>query len=216
MPRAAAMLLVGPLLPQFLAKFPEIKLEIAADDTHSDIVSGRFDAGIRVGERIAKDMIAVRLLDEFRVIAVAAPAYLAQHGRPETPEDLLAHNCVRLRWDWDGSIQPWIFEDGGRRLEAPVAGSLILNDMHLVVSAVLDGIGLGYVSETIVSAHLAAGRLLPLLGDWSGHMSGVFLYYPGRRQMPGPLRAFIDFMRAQSGVVTTQVRDLIRTAKGGS
>jgi DNA-binding transcriptional LysR family regulator len=199
--RPAAMLLLGPLLPQFQAKFPEIKLEIVADDTHSDIVSGRFDAGIRIGERISKDMIAVRLLDEFRVIAVASPAYLARNPRPVGLDDLHAHNCVRLRWDWDGSVQPWIFEKDGRRLEVPVDGSLILNDMYLVENAVLDGIGIGYLSETLISSHLTAGRLLPLLGDWSGHLSGVFLYYPSRRQMPGPLRAFIDFMRAQSDIV---------------
>src|ERR1700722_7681656 len=167
MPRAVATTLVGPLLQQFLAKFPEIKLEVPTDDSHSDIVSGRFDAGIRIGERIAKDMIAVRLVDEFRVMAVASPDYLGRHPRPVCPDDLHAHNCVRLRWDWDGSVQPWVFENDGRRLEVPVDGSLILNDMHLVVNAVLDGIGIGYVSETIVSSHLAAGRLLPLLGDWS-------------------------------------------------
>jgi DNA-binding transcriptional LysR family regulator len=201
MPRAAAMSLVGPRLPQFLAKFPEIKLEVSADDTHSDIVTGRFDAGIRIGERIAKDMIAVRLLDEFRMMAVASPDYLARHPHPVCPDDLHAHNCVRLRWDWDGSVQPWVFENDGRRLEVPVEGSLILNDMQLVANAVLDGIGVGYISETLISSHLAAGRLLPLLGDWYGHISGVFLYYPSRRQMPGPLRAFIDFMRAQSDIV---------------
>jgi DNA-binding transcriptional LysR family regulator len=201
-PRAGAMLLVGPRLPQFLAKFPEIKLEVVTDDTHSDIVSGRFDAGIRIGERIAKDMIAVRLLDEFRVMAVASPAYLAHHARPLTPEDLHAHNCVRLRWDWDGSIQSWVFENAGRRLEVHVDGSLILNDMHLVVNAVLDGIGIGYIYEPLIPAHVANGRLVPLLGDWCGHISGAFLYYPSRRQVPGPLRAFIDFMRAQSNLVS--------------
>jgi DNA-binding transcriptional LysR family regulator len=201
-PRAAAMLLVGPLLPQFLAKFPEIKLEVVTDDTHSDIVSGRFDAGIRIGERIAKDMIAVRLLDGFRVMAVASPAYLAHHPRPRTPEDLHAHNCVRLRWDWDGSIQSWVFENAGRRLEVHVDGSLILNDMHLVVNAVLDGVGIGYISEPLIPAHVANGRLVPLLGDWCGHISGAFLYYPSRRQVPGPLRAFIDFMRARSNFVS--------------
>jgi DNA-binding transcriptional LysR family regulator len=197
MPRVAATALVGPLLPQFLAKFPEIKLEVTTDDTHSDIVSGRFDAGIRIGERIAKDMIAVRLLDEFRVIAVASPGYLLNHPRPATPEDLHEHNCVRQRLDWDGSVQSWVFENAGRRLEVAVDGSLVLNDMGLVLNAVIDGIGVGYISETLISPHLAAGRLLPLLGDWCGHLSGVFLYYPSRRQMPGPLRAFIDFMHAQ-------------------
>jgi DNA-binding transcriptional LysR family regulator len=199
--RVAAIVIVGPLLPQFLEKFPEIKLEVNVDDTHSDIVSGRFDAGIRVGERVAKDMIAVRLLDKFRWMAVASPAYLARHPAPATLEDLHAHNCVRLRWDWDGSIQPWVFENASRRLEVPVSGSLILNDIYLLVNAVLDGIGIGYVSEHVISARVADGQLVPLLGDWCGYMSGAYLYYSSRRQVPGALRAFIDFMRTQSDLL---------------
>jgi DNA-binding transcriptional LysR family regulator len=197
MSRAAAVAMVGPLLPQFLAKFPEIKLEVNVDDTHSDIVGGRFDAGIRIGERIAKDMIAVRLLDKIRWMAVASPAYLARHPAPATLEDLHAHNCVRLRWDWDGSIQPWVFENAGRRLEVPVSGSLILNDIYLVLNAVLDGIGIGYISELLISKRVADGQLVPPLGDWYGYRA-VYLYYPSRRHVPGPLRAFIDFMRTQS------------------
>jgi DNA-binding transcriptional LysR family regulator len=196
--RPAATVWISSILPRFLANFPEIKLEMIVDDSHSDIVSGRFDAGIRIGERIAKDMIAVRLLDAFRVIAVASPEYLSRHPRPMTPEDLHEHSCVRLRWDWDGSIQPWVFENANRRLEIPVDGSLVLNDMYLVMHAVLDGVGIGYISEPIIEAQVAGGKLIPLLGDWCGHLSGVFLYYPSRRQLPGPLRAFIDFMRLQS------------------
>jgi DNA-binding transcriptional LysR family regulator len=199
MPRAAAVAIVGPLLPQFLAKFPQIKLEVNVDDTHSDIVGGRFDAGIRIGERIEKDMIAVRLLDKFRLMAFASPAYLARHPAPATPEDLHAHNCVRLRWD--GTIQPWIFENTGRQLVVRVDGSLILNDMHLVLDAVLDGIGIGYLSEPIISKRIADGQLIPLLGDWCGHFSGVYLYYSSRRQVPGPLRAFIDFARTQTDLL---------------
>jgi DNA-binding transcriptional LysR family regulator len=201
MPRVAAIGLIGPLLPEFLARFPEVKLEIDVDDSQSDIVSGRFDAGVRIGERIAKDMIAVRILDEFRLMAVASPAYLDRHPRPETPEDLRAHNCVRLRWDWDGSIQAWVFENAGRRIEVAVEGSLVLNDMYLAANAVLDGIGIGYLSETLIPSQIRDGRLIPLLGDWCGHISGVFLYYPSRRQIPGPLRAFIDFMRGQCDIV---------------
>jgi DNA-binding transcriptional LysR family regulator len=201
MPRVAAVVIVGPLLPQFLLKFPEIKLEVHVDDTHSDIVAGRFDAGIRLGERIEKDMIAVRLLDKFRLIAVASPAYLARHPAPATLEDLHAHNCVRLRWDWDDSIQPWIFESAGRRFEVPVSGSLILNDQHLVLNAVLDGIGIGYITEHVISSRVADGQLVPLLGDWCGYYSGAYLYYPSRRHVPGPLRAFIDFMRIQSDLL---------------
>ncbi len=202
--RVAALTLVCPLLPQFLRQFPEIKLEVVADDTHSDIVSGRFDAGIHIGERIAKDMIAVRLLDEFPVMAVASPAYLAGRPHPFRPEDLHAQNCVRLRLDWDGSIQPWVFESAGRRLEVPVDGTLTVNDMNLVVKGVLDGIGIGYVSEPLIRTHIANGALVPLLGEWRGRMSGVFLYYPSRRQMPGTLRALIDFMRARHEVVAAQ------------
>ncbi len=184
---------------EFLAKFPDIKLEIAADDTHSDIVSSRFDAGIRIGERIAKDMIAVRLLEDQRYLVVASPAYLARHPRPALPEDLHAHNCVRLRSDWDGMIQSWPFENASRRLDVAVNGSLVLNDWNLVLNAVLEGIGVGYLPHLLVSPPIADGRLVRLLGDWCGQATGPFLYYPSRRQMPGALRAFIDFMRAQNG-----------------
>jgi DNA-binding transcriptional LysR family regulator len=151
-------------------------------------------------------MIAVRLLDKFRLLVAASPDYLARHPAPVTPEDLHAHNCVRLRWDWDGSVQPWVFENAGRRIEVPVSGSLILNDMYLVLSAVLDGIGIGYLSEPVISKRVTDGQLVPLLGDWCGHMSGAFLYYPSRRQVPGPLRAFIDFVRSQSHVLNTTLR----------
>jgi DNA-binding transcriptional LysR family regulator len=198
MQRAAAVWLVGPVLPKFLAKFPDIKLEIAADNTHSDIVSGRFDAGITRGEWIAKDMIAVPLLDGQRVAVVASPAYMARHPVPVIPQDLLVHNCVRLRLDWDASIQSWDFERNGRRLAMAVEGSLVLNDWHLVLNAVLEGIGIGYFPEIMVSSQVADGRLVRLLDDWCVHLSSVFLYYPSRRQMPGALRAFIDFIRAQS------------------
>ncbi|MGC2123588.1 MAG: LysR family transcriptional regulator [Xanthobacteraceae bacterium] len=211
--RLAASLLVGPLLPQFLAKFPDIKLEIAADDTHSDIVSSRFDAGIRVGERIAKDMIAVRLLEDQRYMAVASPAYLARHSRPTAPEDLQAHNCVRLRSDWDGLIQQWHFDNAGRQIDVAVDGSLVLNDWHLVMNAVLEGIGIGYLPTLLVSRRVADGRLIPLLEDWRGHTCGPFLYYPSLRQMPGALRGFIDFMRAQSNGMAAP--DPARSAAAG-
>jgi DNA-binding transcriptional LysR family regulator len=202
MTRAVASLLVGSLLPQFLAQFPDIKLEVSADDTHSDIVSSRFDAGIRIGERIAKDMIAVRVLEEQHRVAVASPAYLAHHPAPATPQDLHAHNCVRLRSDWDASIQPWVFENADRRLEIDVDGSLVVNDWSLVVNAAVGGIGVGYVPERLISSHIANEHLVRLLENWRGIVSGVFLYYPSRRQMPGALRAFIDFMRAQCDAVS--------------
>jgi DNA-binding transcriptional LysR family regulator len=129
------------------------------------------------------------------VLAVASEAYLARHPAPATPEDLHAHNCVRLRWDWDGAIQPWVFENAGRRVEVPVTGSLILNDMYLLRNAVCDGIGIGYLGEPVISTQIENGQFVPLLGEWCGHLSGIYLYYPSRRQVPAPLRAFIDFVR---------------------
>jgi DNA-binding transcriptional LysR family regulator len=200
MQRAVALLMIGPLLSQFLAKYPDIKIEISADDGNTDIVGGRFDAGIRRGDRIAKDMVAVRLLDEQRAAVVASPAYLERHPRPATPQDLLAHNCVRLRLDWNGTIQPWDFEKDGRKVEAAVEGSLVLNDWFLVLHAVLDGLGVGYFPEVLVASHLASGRLVRLMDDWCGRLSGVYLFYPSRRQMPGPLRAFVDFMREHHSI----------------
>jgi DNA-binding transcriptional LysR family regulator len=214
MTRIAASLIIGPLLPQFLAKYPDIKLEISAADTHGDIVSSHFDAGISIGERIAKDMIAVRVLDDQRLMAVAAPAYLARHPRPETPQDLHGHNCVRLRSDWDGTIHSWHLEDAGRRLEMAVDGSLVLNDWSLLLNAVLAGIGIGYAPELLTSSHVADGSLVRLLENWCGHVSGVFLYYPSRRQMPGALRAFIDFMRARCDAAT-QTAKIAKIAKTG-
>jgi DNA-binding transcriptional LysR family regulator len=152
------------------------------------------------------------VLADQRFMVVASPAYLARHPRPETPQDLHAHNCVRLRSDWDGSIQPWTFENAGRRLEVVVDGSLVLNDWSLVVNAVLGGIGVGYAPELLVSSHVANGRLVRLLEDWCGHVSGVFLYYPSRRQMPGALRAFIDFLHAQCDAISKSLKS--GSAKG--
>jgi DNA-binding transcriptional LysR family regulator len=198
MPRPAAWSIMAPIVPQFLAAYPDVKLEISADDGHSDIVSGRFDAGIQLGERIAKDMIVVRLLDQFRRRVVAAPAYLANHPRPANPDDLKNHDCVRLRSDWDGALQSWVFDRDGGSVEVAVEGSFIVNDLYLGLRAVLGGVGLGYLPEPLIAPFLQNGELVPLLGDWVGHFSGMFIYYSSRRQVPGPLRAFIDFMRART------------------
>lgn len=207
MSRPAALSIVAPVLPDFLRTYPQIRLEISADDGPHDIVTGRFDAGIQLGERVAKDMIAVRLLDQFRRRVVAAPAYLENRQPPVTPDDLKSHDCVRLRSDWDGALQPWLMENGGRTVEVAVNGALIVNDIYLAVRGVLGGVGIGYLPEPLIAASLEKGELVPLLGDWSGHFSGVFLYYSSRRQVPGPLRAFIEFMR-------TKVRQFNASAAG--
>jgi len=168
---------------------------MVADDTQGDIVSGHFDAGIRIGEQIEKDMIALRVLEEFRMLAVAAPSYMGRAPPPMTPRDLHAHDCIRHRSAWDGAIHPWEFAKGDDRLEITVDGRLVVNDTQLLLSAAVDGIGIAYVPQRSAQAHLAEGRLMPMLEDWSIWRSGVFLYYPSRRQVPAPLRAFIDFVR---------------------
>ncbi len=194
--RPSAMRRLAPLIQPFLAEYPSIRLEILVDDSSSDIVSGRFDAGIRVGRMVERDMTALRLGDDFRLLSVAAPTYLEQHPKPLAPRDLLNHNCLRYRAPWDGAILPWTFGRGRQQREISVDGSLTVNDIDLLVSAALDGVGIAYLPEAVAAPYLAAGRLVTLLEDWcSGVLPGVFLYYPSRRQMPVPLKVFVEFIK---------------------
>ena len=193
--RPAAAALVAALLPRFLAEYPAVHAEVTADDTSTDIVSGHFDAGIRPGRQIEKDMIAVPLLKEFRMIAVAAPSYLERRAPPAAPADLYEHDCIRLRAPWDGALHSWDFRHRrGKVVDIAVQGRLIVNDVHLMSSAVLAGGGIGYLPEPMIVPELAEKRLARVMDEWAGLRSGLFLYYPGRRQVPGPLRAFIDFI----------------------
>jgi DNA-binding transcriptional LysR family regulator len=185
---------LAPLILPFLAEYPAIRLEVAIDDEGGDIVGGRFDAGIRVGHRIERDMTILRILDEFRVLAVAAPAYMAARPRPSLPKDLHAHNCIRYRSPSDGSILHWIFSKGGQQTEVAVEGTLIANDIDLMLRSTLDGIGVGFLPEPIVAPYLAQGRLVSLLEGWSRTLPGVFLYHPSRRQTPMPLQVFLRFV----------------------
>ena len=193
--RPTATRRLAPLLQPFLAKYPAIRVDIVVDDRHNDIVSSRFDAGIQVGRRIERDMTALRLVDDFMMFPVAAPTYLARRERPSSPRDLHGHNCIRYRVPWDGSIQPWIFNKGRQQTEITVEGSLTVNDLDLLMSAVLDGVGIAYVAQPMAAPYLAQGQLVALLEDWSSTVPGVFLYYPSRRQMPVPLRVFVDFVK---------------------
>src|SRR6201996_1852894 len=193
--RPAASRVLAPIVQPFLAEYPGIRLEVAVDDTHSDIVSGRFDAGIRVGQRVERDMTALRLLDDFRMLTVAAPAYLARHPAPLAPKDLHQHACIRYRLPWDGSIQPWIYCKGRRDIEIAVEGPLIVNDPELLLQAAIDGIGIAYLAEPFVAPHLARGQLTTLLPGWCNVRPGIFLYYPSRRQIPMPLQVFLDFTK---------------------
>ena len=195
-PPPVATFVLAPLLPRFLAQYPEIILDVSVDPALTDIVAGRYDAGIRVGHRIARDMIAVRTTDDLRMNVVASPDYLARHVRPETPQDLQAHNCIRLRFP-SGAFSPWLFSIRGEATELDVKGSLIANDAGLLVHVALNGTGVVYVLRDFAAPFIATGQLVPLLEQWMPPPSdGFFLYYASRRQNLASLRALIDFLVA--------------------
>ena len=193
-PRSACRLVLMPLVARFLARHPGVHVEIAADDAMTDVVAGGFDAGARVGEHLAADMIAVPLGGPLRFALVAAPAYLAEHPAPLHPGDLADHRCLRQRF-LGGSLYRWEFGQDGRDLVVAVDGPLVLNDQDLLVQAALDGLGLAFVFEGGVRELLATARLVRLLPDWCPEFPGFFLYYAGRRHIPPPLRAFLDLLR---------------------
>jgi DNA-binding transcriptional LysR family regulator len=193
-PAPAASFMLAPLLSRFLAQYPAIDLEISVDAALTDIVAGRFDAGMRAGDRVERDMIAMRIGEEIRSVVVAAPDYLARHKRPTTPQDLGAHNCIRFRFP-SGVILPWQFEKKGRQVEVAVEGRLTVNDPELALKAALDGVGVLYTALGYAAPEIKAGRLVPLLEDWRTRSTAIFLYYPSRRQVPVPLQAFMQFLR---------------------
>ena len=193
-PPQAASFTLAPLVSRFLAQYPAIDLEISVDSGLTDIVAGRFDAGIRAGDIIERDMIAVRIGEEIRGVVVAAPEYLARHPRPTTPRDLKAHNCIRFRFP-SGAVVPWQFEKKGKQVEVAVEGRLTVNDPELAIRAALDGVGVLYTALGYAAPEIKAGRLVPLLEDWRRRSAAIYLYYPSRRQIPVPLQAFIEFLR---------------------
>jgi len=191
----AARQVIAPRLGRFHRAHPEVTLDIVVDDALSDIVAGRFDAGIRVGGRLEKDMIAVRLTPDVKMIAVASPAYLAHRGTPRTPDELHNHDCINWRLQLDGRAYRWEFEKNGKRIEVAVEGPVVTNYSDIGVAAALQGLGVAYAFDRErVDEHLARGRLVQLLADWSITRSGLFLYHPSRRHFPVALRAFIDCM----------------------
>lgn len=191
----AVRMLIAPVIVRFLAEFPEITVDLTADDGIGaiDIVRGHFDAGIRAGQWIERDMIALRISPETRLLAMASPAYLARRPSPAAPHDLAGHDCIRFRWG--DAVPRWQFEKAGEKIEVAVEGPLITTDIDLAVRAALDGLGLCYMVESYVASDLAAGRLVPLLEDWALRHAGYHIFYPSRRQMPASLTAFIDFLR---------------------
>jgi len=193
-PPPAVDLVLAPVLARFLAAHPAIRVEVSVDSALVDIVRERFDAGIRAGRTIAKDMVALRLDALPRVVLAASPGYLARKGTPASPEDLQGHDCVRVRFG-AGPLQRWFFERGGKAFEVAVDGPLIVNDVLLLLTAVRDGAGIGYLLSGPAESDLAQGRLVPLLQEWMPRPPELFLYYPTRRQLPAPLAAFVAFLR---------------------
>ena len=189
----AAQTVLAPAMRAFLAAHPGITLDVAVDDEQSDLIDGRFDAGISVGHRVAKDMKVLQVSGPLRLIAVASPEYLSRHPAPATPQDLHRHACIRLRKT--NQLMVWEFERGKSKLEISVNGPLIVDSLDLAVRAALDGVGVAYTVESHVAAFLAEGSLVPLLREWSPARHQYYLYYSGRGQLPMPLKALIDFFR---------------------
>lgn len=195
LPRLAAEAVLVPRLGQFTALYPDILIDLVIDDSMADIVAGGFDAGIRSGEHVHGDMIAVRLTPDLRVAVVASPAYIASHGVPSTPHDLRDHRCINYRWAHDGSVYRWRFERGSEAVEVRVDASVTVNDTNVIIGSALGGAGFAYMLEDVVSEHIAAGRLVRVLDDWCQPGSAFHLYYSGGRYMSAPLRAMIEFFR---------------------
>ena len=189
----AATKLIAPRLGRFHRAYPQIVLDIVIDDGLSDIVAGRFDAGIRVGESLEKDMVAVRLTPDVEMIAVASPDYLARHGEPKTPTDLHRHVCINWRFPGSGAVHRWGSEKKGKKLEIGVDGALISNHQEIVVEGALQGLGILYAyNDEGIPCLIARGQLKRVLTDWSVTLPGLFLYYPNRRLPQPALQAFID------------------------
>jgi DNA-binding transcriptional LysR family regulator len=189
----AARTIIAPRLSRFHQAHPDVVLDIVVDDALADIVAGRFDAGIRVGGQLEKDMVAVRLTPDLNMVAVASPDYLGRRGTPKSPAELHDHACINWRLRMDGRHYRWEFKKRGQRLEVPVDGPVVTNHADIGIAAALNGLGIAYHFERDgVGELLAQGRLVQVLADWSISRPGLFLYYPNRQHRPALLGAFID------------------------
>jgi len=193
-PRLAVKTVLARTIGRFVRDYPDITLEVTTDDSRMDIVAGGFDAGIHFGEYIEKDMIAVRVSPDQRPAIVGSPSYFESHAKPRSPRDLIRHRCINFRHGSAG-VYRWEFEKGRKSLSVAVNGPLIVDDLELVISAALDGVGLAYMSEEHGAEHLASGALVKVLEDWCQPYPGFFLYYPSRRNQPAALAALINTLR---------------------
>jgi DNA-binding transcriptional LysR family regulator len=196
-PRAVVPILLEPLIASFCRAYPEVEVEIAASEELIDLAAKGFDAGVRLGQFIAADMVAVPLSRPFRFVVVGSPAYLARRDRPERPDDLCHHACVRMRRS-SGAIALWSLNDNGRAIEIAVSGPLIANDFPTMLGAAVEGVGLAQVPEPVAAEAVKSGKLVRVLDKFAPMAPGVFLYYPGHRQMMPKLRAFIDHVKSHS------------------
>ena len=196
--RLAGATVIAPFWARFLSTFPDVQLELHTAEAPSDIVAKGFDAGIGPKDWAAADMIAVRVMGPSRVAVVGAPAYFGRRPRPRTPDDLARHSCIQYRRA-AGALFEWPFERNGQSRPVTPDGRIMVNDPDLAVRAAVDGLGIAYTIETLADPFLRSGRLLRVLEDWSPSSEGLFLYYPGHRQVPAALRSFIDMLRAFRG-----------------
>lgn len=191
----AAETILRPKLARFLPDYPDVKVEVSIDDGFIDIVGGHFDAGVRLGESVSKDMIAVRIGPDWRFVVVGSPGYLGRRSAPEHPGELTSHHCVNLRLPSAGGLYAWEFEKDGRELEVRVAGQVTCNTIFPVLHAAVDGLGLAYVPEDIALPHIAAGRLTTVLDDWCPPIQGYHLYYPNRQLASPAFTRLVDTLR---------------------
>ena len=193
-PRLAAKAVLAPKIGRFALDYPDVELDITTDDSRLDLASAGFDAGIQFGEYIAQDMVAVRVSPDLIPAIVASPAYFESHPQPTVPRDVLQHRCIGFRHRGESKYR-WEFDKGDQSLAISVSGSLLLDDLDLVIPAALDGAGLAWVAEDRVTRHLATGALVRVLEDWCPPFPGFFLYYPSRKQQPAALAAVIGALR---------------------
>jgi DNA-binding transcriptional LysR family regulator len=195
-PRLAAQAVLAPKIGRFALDYPDVELDITTDDSRLDLASAGFDAGIQFGEYIAQDMVAVRVSPDLIPAIVASPAYFESHPKPTVPRDVLQHRCIGFRHRGESKYR-WEFDKGDQSLAISVSGSLLLDDLDLVIQAALDGAGLAWVAEDRVTRHLATGALVRVLEDWCPPFPGFFLYYPSRKQQPAALSALIETLRLE-------------------
>lgn len=189
---------VWPKLQPIMHQFPDLKVELNSDNGFRDIVEDRFDAGVRLGESLDKDMIAVRIGSDWRLVAVGSPAYFATRERPAHPRELVGHNCINQRHIRSGGLYAWEFARDGQELRVRVEGQFTFNTSYAQLAAALNGYGIAYMPESIVEADIRAGRLIQVLDDWSPFFAGYFLYYPSRRQLTPAMSVIVDALRHTS------------------